>query len=103
MLTLYGDAQFISDDGEYHVIAGALITHTTYAFVYSKNKAFWYGLGASALASIAKEVYNGKPDNHFDAPNVAATVVGGLTACATLSLFVGKKRQNKAKSNALVN
>lgn len=107
-LTYYGYAQFISDDGEYHVAAGALISGTTYAFVYSKtkdkNKAFWYGLGASALAGIAKEIYDSsKPDNHFDTPDVAATVVGGLTACVTLSLFVGNKRRNRAKTSALVN
>ena len=101
-------AQFISNDGEYHVAAGALISGTTYAIVYSKtknkSKAFWYSLGASAFAGIAKEVYDSiKPSNHFDAADAAATVVGGLTASVTLSLFVGKKKKRKNTNITLVN
>ena len=101
-------AQFISNDGEYHVAAGAIISSGTYALVYSKtkskSKAFWYGLGASAFAGIAKEIYDStKPLNKFDAADAAATVVGGLAACTTLSLFVGKNKRRRLKTVALVN
>lgn len=94
------NAQFISDDGEYHVVAGALISGGTYALVYAntknKNKAFWYSISASAFAGIAKEIYDStKPTNNFDSADVAATVVGGLTATVTLSLFVGKRKRRK--------
>ncbi|WNH10517.1 hypothetical protein [Thalassobellus suaedae] len=92
--------QFISNDGELHVAAGALISATTYTVVYSttknKKKAFWYSLSASVLAGIAKEVYDStKPHNNFDAADVAATTVGGLVASTTLSLFVGNKKRKK--------
>ncbi|WP_308991997.1 hypothetical protein QLS71_017080 [Mariniflexile litorale] len=100
-------AQFISNDGEWHVLAGAVISATTYAIVYSitknKKKAFWYSLSTSVLAGIAKEVYDStKPFNNFDPADVAATSVGALTTSVTLSLFVGK-RNRKRKNIALVN
>lgn len=65
------NAQFISNDGEYHVLAGAVISAVTYALVYSstknKKKSFWYSLGAATLAGIAKEVYDStKEYNKFD-------------------------------------
>jgi hypothetical protein len=93
------NAQFISNDGEYHLLAGALISATTYTIVYSttknKKKAFWYSIGASTLAGIAKEVYDStKQYNKFDAGDAFATSLGGLTASVTLNLFVGK-RKNK--------
>ena len=94
-------AQFISDKGELHVIAGAVTSATTYTIVYSttknKKKAFWYSLGASALVGIAKEVYDdAQVTNNPDSADILATVVGGITASLTLSLFVGKKkRKNK--------
>ncbi|MFI1743217.1 hypothetical protein [Thalassobellus sediminis] len=108
MFTGLCHAQFISNDGEYHVAAGALISGVTYTFVYSKtknkSKAFWYSLGASALAGITKEVYDStKTENSFDNADVLATVVGGLTASASLSLFVGNKKKKKNKEIALVN
>ena len=75
-----------------------------YANTKNKSKAFWYGIGASALAGIAKEVYDStKPLNKFDAADVAATTVGGLAGCVTLSLFVGKNKRRKEKTVALVN
>ncbi|WP_299547722.1 hypothetical protein [Seonamhaeicola sp.] len=100
-------AQFISNDGEYHFAAGAVISAGTYAIVYAttkdKKKAFWYGLGASTLAGITKEVIDsGKELNRFDAGDMAATSLGGLTASVTLSLFVGKKKAKK-RQKAMLN
>ncbi|MBP0902193.1 hypothetical protein ACFSKN_04800 [Mariniflexile gromovii] len=106
MISSIGHAQFISNNGEYHVLAGAAVSAITYTLVYSntknKKKAFWYSLGTSTLIGIAKEVYDStQPQNKFDAADVAATSIGGLTASITLSLFVGKsKNRNKT---ALVN
>ena len=94
------NAQFISNDGEYHILAGAAISAATYTIVYSstknKKKAFWYSFGAATLTGIAKEVYDStKKLNRFDAGDLAANSLGGLTASATFSLFVGKRKRNK--------
>lgn len=110
MLSFTGlcSAQFISNDGELHVIAGALISATTYTVVYTttknKKKAFWYSLGASTLAGIAKEaIDSGEKDNKFDAGDMAATSLGGLMASATLSLFVGKNKNKRRAKIVMVN
>ncbi len=101
-------AQTISGDDKLHFGAGALISATTYTIIYTttknKKKAFWYSLGTSALAGLAKEVYDsGKENNKFDTGELAATTLGGLTASATISLFVGKNKNKKAQNVALVN
>ncbi|WP_034045050.1 hypothetical protein [Wocania ichthyoenteri] len=92
-------AQTISTDDKLHFGAGALISATAYTIVYTttknKKKAFWYSLGASTLAGLAKEVYDsGKENNKFDTGEWGATTLGGLTASATISLFVGKNKRN---------
>ncbi|TGV04653.1 hypothetical protein [Flavivirga rizhaonensis] len=101
-------AQFISADDKLHLGAGALISATTYTLVYTttknKKKAFWYSLGTSALAGIAKEVYDGGIQNErFDIGEAIATTIGGLTVSTTLSLFVGKKKNKRKAKIALVN
>lgn len=105
-------AQFISTDDKLHFSAGALISATTYAVVYTttknKKKAFWYSLGASVLAGAAKELYDGTRKDKggyfysWDTGELIATSLGGLTACTTISLFVGKKNREQKKV-ALVN
>lgn len=102
------NAQSISADDKLHFGAGALISATTYTIVYTttkdKKKAFWYSLGASAFAGLAKEVYDSsKENNRFDTGEWGATTLGGLTASATISLFVGKRKNSKIKNVALVN
>lgn len=93
------NAQFISGDDMKHFGAGALISATTYAIVYSatknKKKAFWFSLGTSTLAGLTKEIYDGSQDNNkFDTGEIVATSLGGLTATVTIDLFVGN-RKNK--------
>lgn len=105
--TTHSNAQFISNNGEDHVFAGAVISATTYTVVYAstknKKKAFWYSLGVSTLAGIGKEIYDStKPLNKFDTADLLATSVGGITASTTLSLFVGRNRKKK-RNIALVN
>ena len=103
-------AQFISTDDKLHFGAGAVISTTTYAVVYSttknKKKAFWYSLGASVIAGAAKELYDetrkDKGGYYWDTGELIATSLGGLTASTTISLFVGKKNR-KQKKIALVN
>lgn len=100
------NAQFISNDGEFHLIAGAVISSGTYAIVYSttknKKKAFWYSVGMATLAGITKETLDStKKSNTFDVGDLAATTFGGFVASATLSLFVGK--QKRRRYVALVN
>ncbi|GAA3627650.1 hypothetical protein GCM10022397_11540 [Flavivirga jejuensis] len=101
------NAQFISGDDKLHLGAGALISATTYTAVYiatkNKKKAFWYSLGTSALAGLAKEVYDGGIQNErFDTGEALATTIGGLTASTTLSLFVGNKREKRNKRAAKI-
>lgn len=96
------NAQFISSNDHLHFGAGALISASTYAVVYSatkdKKKAFWYGLGSSVLAGLTKEVLDSTENNNkFDTGEWVATSLGGLTATVTLDLFVGK-RKNKPVS-----
>ncbi|MFD1613529.1 hypothetical protein [Gelatiniphilus marinus] len=106
--TSFCSAQFISNDGELHLAAGALISGATYTIVYTttknKKKAFWYSFGAATLAGIAKEVIDSQKEfNTFDTGDVAATALGGLTVSATLSLFVGKNKNKRQAKIALVN
>ncbi len=101
-------AQTISADDKLHFGAGALISASTYTVVYvttkNKKKAFWYSLGASALAGLAKEVYDsGKEHNRFDTGEWGATTLGGLTASTTINLFVGNKKKRRTAKIALVN
>ena len=101
-------AQSITADHKLHFGVGALISATTYTVVYTttknKKKAFWYSLGTSALAGLAKEVYDSsKENNRFDTSELVATSLGGLTASTTISLFVGKKKNKRSAKIALVN
>ena len=100
LLPLLGHAQFISEDDKLHLAAGALISSGTYTIVYSKtknkSKAFWYSLGASTLAGLAKEVYDStKKGNKFDTGEAVATTTGGLIASISFDLFTGKRRKNR--------
>ncbi|MDO5980850.1 hypothetical protein [Flavivirga spongiicola] len=102
------NAQSITADHKLHFGAGAIISATTYTVVYTttknKKKAFWYSLGTSALAGLAKEIYDSsKENNRFDTSELVATSLGGLTASATISLFVGKNKNKRKAKIALVN
>ncbi len=101
-------SQTISADDKLHFGAGAVISGSTYAVVYSvtknKKKAFWYSLGASTIAGLTKEVYDsGKENNKFDTGEWVATTAGRLTISTTLELFVGKRKNKKQKNIVLVN
>ncbi|MCF7560828.1 hypothetical protein L3X39_09270 [Sabulilitoribacter multivorans] len=105
--TSLSSAQFISGDDKLHLAAGALISGTTYTIVYTstknKKKAFWYSLGASALAGVTKEVIDAGQNERFDTGEIFAATVGGLVVSTSLSLFVGKNKAKKRKQIALVN
>ncbi|OYX25155.1 MAG: hypothetical protein B7Z06_07760 [Flavobacteriales bacterium 32-35-8] len=98
--TKFCNAQFISGDDKLHFGAGALISATTYAMVYgitkNKKKAFWYSLGTSTLAGLAKEVYDSNQENNkLDTGDMIATSLGGLTATVTINLFVGNRKNKR--------
>ncbi|MEL0456299.1 hypothetical protein WJN01_08685 [Flavobacteriaceae bacterium SZ-1-7] len=104
----YCQAQFISVDDELHFGAGVLISGATYGVVYTatkdKKKAFWYSLGASVLAGVAKEAVDSQEKNDkFDTGEAIATGIGGLVVSTTLNLFVGKRKAKKRKEMVLVN
>ena len=93
-------AQLISTDDQLHFGAGAFISGATYAVVYSatknKRKAFWYGLGASVLAGLGKEVYDGTQENNkFDTGELVATSLGGFTTGFIINLFAGKRKNKR--------
>lgn len=95
------NAQFISTDDKLHFGAGAVLSSATYTLVYltTKNskKAFWYSLGASFVAGLAKEAIDAGQDERFDTGELVATTLGGLTASMTFNLFTGKKKKKKQK------
>ena len=100
LITTATNAQFISSDDKLHIAAGAVISSGTYLLIYSKtkdkSKAFWYSLAASALAGVAKEVYDGtKKGNKFDIGEAFATTGGGLVASLTFDIFTNKKKQRQ--------
>ena len=100
LLPYISNAQFISSDDKLHLGAGAVISSGAYLIVYSKTKdkkkAFWYSLGTSVLAGLAKEVYDStKVGNKFDTGELVATSIGGFTASITFDIFTKpKKRKN---------
>lgn len=103
--TFIAQAQFISTDDKLHFGAGAVISATTYTVVYAttknKKKAFWYSFASATAAGLVKEITDtNKINNKFDTGELIATSLGGLTASATISLFVDNK---KKKNIALVN
>ena len=105
--TSFCSAQFVSGDDKLHLGAGFLISSGTYTTVYiitkNKKKAFWYSLGMSTLAGATKELIDVSENERFDPGEIVATSIGGLVASTTLSLFVGKKKDDKQKEVALVN
>lgn len=105
--TSFCSAQFVSGDDKLHLGTGFLISGSTYTAVYiktkNKKKAFWISLGMSTLAGVTKELIDVSENERFDTGEIVATTIGGLVACTTLSLFVGKKKNEKLKNVALVN
>ena len=99
LIPYISSAQFISSDDKLHIGAGALISSGTYLIVYSKTKnkkkAFWYSLGTSVLAGLAKEVYDStKVGNKFDTGELVATSLGGFAASITFDIFTKPKNRN---------
>lgn len=95
-------SQFISEDDKLHALAGALISSTSYAIVYSKTKnktkAFWYSLGLSTFIGLSKEIYDGYIiSGRFDTGEAVATSFGGLVASATFNIFTDKKKKQRQK------
>ncbi len=88
-----------SDDG-LHFGVGALISGATYTVIYSKTKnkkkAFWYSLGVSSLAGLAKEWHDKNiAAGRFDTSEFLATAAGGLTASYAFNIFTGKRKKKK--------
>ncbi len=105
--TIFSNGQSISADDKLHFAAGAVISGATYTIVYSttknKKKAFWYSLGSSVLAGVAKEIIDGPIEKEkFDTGEILATSLGGLAASTTISLFTGKNKGEKYKNSAFL-
>lgn len=93
-------AQKTSSDDGLHFAVGALISGTTYTLVYNKTKnkkkAFWYSLGISSLAGLAKEIHDGYIiTGRFDTSEFLATAAGGITTSYAFNIFTGKRKKKK--------
>ena len=75
-----------------------------YLTTKNSKKAFWYSLGASFVAGLAKEAIDAGQDERFDTGEMVATTLGGFIASMTFNLFKGKKKKKKQKeARALLN
>ncbi|GAB4162296.1 MAG: hypothetical protein Tsb0033_21120 [Winogradskyella sp.] len=93
-------AQVTLEDDGLHFLVGAAISSGTYAYVYSKtqnkSKAFWYSFGLSSIAGLSKEVHDGYIiSGKFDTSELISTMLGGLTASYTFTIFTGKRKKKK--------
>ncbi|MBC2845336.1 hypothetical protein [Winogradskyella flava] len=93
-------AQKTSSDDGLHFGTGIVISGLTYSLVYAKtknkSKAFWYSLGLSTMAGLAKEVYDGYIiTGRFDKSEFIATAAGGIAASFSFNIFTGKQKKKK--------
>ena len=100
-------SQITWKDEGLHFTAGAVISSTTYSVVYgitkNKKKAFWYSLGTSTLAGLAKEIHDGYIiEGKFDTGELIATSLGGLTASYTFNIFTGKRKKKKREKELAI-
>ena len=73
----------IPRDKIYHAIAGAVIG----SGVFYATRSVACGIGAAAVAGIAKEIWDSFGHRDADALDALATVLGGVLACGLLRLF----------------
>ena len=73
----------IQKDKVLHFAAGAVIGSGV--FIITRSAA--WGIGAAAVAGIAKEVGDSFGHGDTDAFDALATLAGGMVACGVLSLF----------------
>ena len=87
----------IAADKKLHFMAGAGVSAVTYVVVLKitkdTKKAFYYSLGASILAGVAKELIDEKKYNGFDSKDLLATSLGGLTVSFSLNLFSEQQKK----------
>ena len=91
------NAQLIQQDKVLHFGAGAAIGSASYAVVYDytkdKRKAFLACLLSSVIAGTAKEVLDSKKENNkFNAQDLNATILGGLSAGITINILNNKQQ-----------
>ena len=84
----------IARDKKLHFVAGALVSATTYDYVFrktkSKKKAFIWSVASSVISGLGKELLDQHNYNGFDKADLLATAIGGVTATITINIF--KKR-----------
>jgi len=107
LMTFQCNAQ-LEQDKVWHFGIGALcgVGGAVIAGELSDGNRFWTfagAVGASLLAGVAKEALDEQQNNAWDNGDLAATVLGGVTAGITIDVFSGKKRKarRKAQMNAL--
>ena len=89
--------KLIPDDKAAHILAGALISQTTYIYTYKftqdKNKALICSIVTPILVGTIKELYDSrKGGSGFDVKDLGCTVIGA-TIVIPLNLFVYKNKK----------
>ena len=87
------------EDKQEHLLAGALISQTTYIYTLkitdSKNQAFIWSLVTPLLLGTLKEVYDSyQPNKKFDIQDLGVTMLGA-TIVIPLDLFSTKKTKKQ--------
>lgn len=81
----------IAKDKKLHFGAGLVIGGATNAIVYAKTKnktkAFVWGMVATSVAGLGKELYDEHTYNGFDSKDLGATILGGLTINITFNIL----------------
>ena len=85
----------IARDKKLHFVAGALVSATTYDYVFrktkSKKKAFIWSVASSVIAGLGKELLDQHNYGGFDKADLLATAIGGVTATITINIFKKNK------------
>ena len=92
----------LDGDKVLHFGAGAIsgIVGATIADKVSRGDPYWRFAGAitaSLLAGLAKEAYDENKYKGWDNGDLAATVLGGVTAGVTINIFSKNRRKRKNK------
>lgn len=90
----------VESDKVSHFAGGAVVGAVggMVAHELSDGNRFWTyaaAVGGSLLAGLVKEGIDKGQNGEWDNGDVAATVLGGITAGVTIDIFTGKKRRKK--------
>jgi uncharacterized protein YfiM (DUF2279 family) len=106
-IAVTANAQLLKEkDKQLHFIAGSFASSVGYTYVWKKTKdkkkAVLAGIGTSILAGTIKELIDSsEKNNYFDARDLTATTLGGITVSVTINLFNNDKSNKKFRKRRL--